>query len=1478
MKSTFELPLIRSRLFSLLAVSFTLTLSHLANAASFFWTGASGVDTNWSTASNWSANSGSPGSADTAVFTSTNASGASTTVNNAVSVNTTITALINTNTTSATWHVTDIPAGVTLTTTNATWGGNFGVNGLQDNVAMTDAGTLAIYGNLTTGVSGSSSVNISTVDFSGLSNFVYNAAGGAFAIGAFNRSLVTFKFAAVNNNVTAGSLYVNATNTSNGGTGNVTLGGGTNSINVGTFNISAGRGDVTLSFPGTGAGLRVRGTNGADGLANMTVGNHNTSGSGSHANGTLSFNGNQVDMRLGTLTLGVSGSAPTAGANPGTGTLSFDTGTVFASNILMAVCTGGSFASASGTINVGANGTLYIGAGGMSMVNQSSGASTGTLNINGGSVIASNDIVKTTTAGTGAISMTAGSLTLLAGASVGAATNPINTISLSGGTLHLNVDGGSSTPIIFGSTVSASSMTIAIDSVANVIAPKTIPLISYDGGGDPIAGLSLPTPPPGYIASLSDDTVNSVINLSISPNVSVPSLVWKGSVNSTWDIGTTANWVNGVSPSTYANPDLANFNDTASRSTVTVSTQVGPGAFTFTNSSLNYTFNGSGAVTGAVELVKAGTGSLTLAETGGDSFSLGVTVTGGTVVLDGAGSSISGGATVSSGATLQIGNNDANGNLPDGSVAVDGSLVFNRTDNLVVSTPVSGSGILTQQGSGKLTLSVQNQYTGNTSVLHGTLALTGAGDAISNSAALNVNNAGFDVSGTTGTAVLNNLSLNNASLTLVVTDSITPISVASALSLAGAGNTIAVTSLPPIASYPTTLKLIQSGGAISGTFNLTVSSLPAGFVGTAIASGDNTAVLLKLTSGPVGVRPSVGWVGNNSVTTTTNWSDAANWQLPGAPVASDNVIFSSVGAVGGTPFNSVGDGSGGLVNPAAINNFVNSSFSVGTLTYTNYGGVYQNTLIADGASLTVNSNGSLVVGNTTVAIGSTEFVTIAGMNSTLNVSNTNGTMYVGIGNSGGQATLDLSGLGTLNASVSRLFVGVGSGSGGIGPARESGILYLAQTNTIKAVIVPGSTESSDTATNALAIDVGDDDGNSGSPCFLYLGQTNAIFGDAIGVGRQKPTGTMQFNPNLISANTMPSAFFRGANNSRIATWSIGDMVVNSGSGENATGTCDFSGGSVNALVNTMYVGRAANNSSGSGTASGTLTLDNGLFNVTTLYDAFQPSNSVKIVNATINAKTNTSLGTSGTITVSGNFNLAVTAGGTGAASSTGSLNVDGGSFSAGTIVCGTNGATSTITLGGTAGSSSGNGGVLTVARTIGSGTAPLSALNLGGGTLQLSVDGTANVTNIIATSISTSGITTLNIASVVHGTVGVTYPLISYAGTTDPFGNLTQGSLPAGAVGTLVDDTVHSLIGITFTSVPATPAVINHIGVSGITLSLGATNANPNSRFVLLGTTSLAQPAWKPVLTNTFDGNGNVNLSANIINPAATQQFYKLSQ
>jgi hypothetical protein len=71
--------------------------------------------------------------------------------------------------------------------------------------------------------------------------------------------------------------------------------------------------------------------------------------------------------------------------------------------------------------------------------------------------------------------------------------------------------------------------------------------------------------------------------------------------------------------------------------------------------------------------------------------------------------------------------------------------------------------------------------------------------------------------------------------------------------------------------------------------------------------------------------------------------------------------------------------------------------------------------------------------------------------------------------------------------------------------------------------------------------------------------------------------------------------------------------------------------------------------------------------------------------------------------------------------------------------------------------------------------------------------------------------------------------------------------------------------------------VITSIAVSGTTLTVTA-NGPANGAFVLLQSSSMTLPLtqWTPALTNTFDGNGGLNLSTNIVSPADSQQFYIL--
>ncbi|HEV2437759.1 MAG TPA: autotransporter-associated beta strand repeat-containing protein [Verrucomicrobiae bacterium] len=79
--------------------------------------------------------------------------------------------------------------------------------------------------------------------------------------------------------------------------------------------------------------------------------------------------------------------------------------------------------------------------------------------------------------------------------------------------------------------------------------------------------------------------------------------------------------------------------------------------------------------------------------------------------------------------------------------------------------------------------------------------------------------------------------------------------------------------------------------------------------------------------------------------------------------------------------------------------------------------------------------------------------------------------------------------------------------------------------------------------------------------------------------------------------------------------------------------------------------------------------------------------------------------------------------------------------------------------------------------------------------------------------------------------------------------------------------------------VPPTPDITS-IGLSGTTLTITATNGAANGTFVLLESTNLAAPLtnWVPVLTNTFDASGNLNLSTNVVNRAVPQEFFILLQ
>ncbi|MES2129693.1 MAG: autotransporter-associated beta strand repeat-containing protein [Pseudomonadota bacterium] len=175
------------------------------------------------------------------------------------------------------------------------------------------------------------------------------------------------------------------------------------------------------------------------------------------------------------------------------------------------------------------------------------------------------------------------------------------------------------------------------------------------------------------------------------------------------------------------------------------------GATTISAGTLEYSGNAdavlAGPISGAGSLVKSGTGVLTLG--GANTYTGTTTISAGTLaistqgadsklsgVISGAGSlrkdgsgtltltstnTYSGGTTINGG-TLAIGDGGS-GAWISGNVANFGKLSFNSSDTRAFGGAISGTGVLEKAGTGVLTLSGSNSYSGGTEIKEGTLSL-----------------------------------------------------------------------------------------------------------------------------------------------------------------------------------------------------------------------------------------------------------------------------------------------------------------------------------------------------------------------------------------------------------------------------------------------------------------------------------------------------------------------------------------------------------------------------------------------------------------------------------------------------------------------------------------------------------------------------------------------------------------------------------
>jgi hypothetical protein len=453
------------------AAAFLLLAAPSFVIAQTTWDFGATPDQNWSSVANWSTDL-SP-AATAVIFGATGVTANATTVGNIVDTSYTSTNSLSSltyNANSASWQVTQIASGQTLTV-----GGAFLVGGLsggtstQTKTAFTGTGSLVINNgsslfSVSNNSPGSGGVPTAILDLSNLSTF--SATVSAFNYGNGTNGSGTV-YLSDNSTITATTLTGGGTGTygswNSGITNQLVLGSAT-VMNVDSIAFATGRTRGTVAFrpatsgaANTGAAttpsLTIRGTAGGTSRAALSIGDVSEGGAWSPAGAytsTADFSAGTVDAQLSTLTVGY-GRRGLGGTNSYTGKMILAAGTgsagVDATTVIVGQQAGN---SADGAATATMNGWLQITAGDVTagsvtlanntaaVLNNLNGQLdvSGTANVH----VTGNLVIGRRTTGTNAVSailnISGGSLTI-DGTLAESGSNLTSTVNLSGGTLDM---------------------------------------------------------------------------------------------------------------------------------------------------------------------------------------------------------------------------------------------------------------------------------------------------------------------------------------------------------------------------------------------------------------------------------------------------------------------------------------------------------------------------------------------------------------------------------------------------------------------------------------------------------------------------------------------------------------------------------------------------------------------------------------------------------------------------------------------------------------------------------------------------------------------------------------------------------------------------------------------------------------------------------------------------------------------------------
>ncbi len=665
----------------------------------------------------------------------------------------------------------------------------------------------------------------------------------------------------------------------------------------------------------------------------------------------------------------------------------------------------------------------------------------------------------------------------------------------------------------------------------------------------------------------------------------------------------------------------------------------------------------SGNVTlGATSTVDVAGTQLTLSgNISGPGYGL-VKTSSGTLVLSG--TNTYSGSTTINGGTLQLGGGGTTGSVANTSSIVDnGTLAFDRTDTgLMISQVISGTGAVTQFGSGTTTLTGVNTYSGATTVTAGTLQI-GTGGVLGNgsySSSLSVANGAAFTWASGQTQIFSNL--NTGSGTINLNGSAGSVTISGDQSFTGTLN-VAQNAIVTGGSNSGSGGLasaaainINSGGYVSltGTYNSFIGWSPGSKPVTIYSGG----VLYNANATSSFHLGAVTLAGGELASTATNSSCCGSMFFDQTVSVTENSIISAQNI----PLTSAAFSGAGLTINVSTGKVL--SFT-GTIYHSGDSGTHDNgltltgggTLLLSGANsfqsaISVNG-GTLAVSNSS-GLGSSSGVTVAsgaaldlrGVSiGSISISLNGGTIGTSTGTSSLSGNVTLGATSTVDVSGTQ-FTLIGNISGpGYGLVKtSSGTLVLSGTNTYSGgtainggtLQLGGGGTTGSVANTSSIVDNGTlafDRTDTGLMISQVISGTGAVtqFGSGTttltGVNTYSgattvTAGTLQIGTGGVLGNGSYSSSLSVANGAAF-TWASGQTQIfsnlNTGSGtinlNGSAGSVTISGdqsftGTLNVAQNAIVTGGSNSGSGGLASAAAININSGGYVSLTGTYNSF----------------------------------------------------------------------------------------------------------------------------------------------------------------------------------------------------------------------------------------------------------------------------------